>query len=193
MDNYIKNLLDFFYDFSSFLENENYISAIDKNQISIDYSSNNKQGDLATNFLLINKRKIIKKNFDIEKELNKRIKSIEFIDRILISKNGFINFFLKNDFVFKKLNEIYNKDFLKHINYGDGKKINVEFVSANPTGPLHIAHIRGAVFGDVSSFFILKQVLMLLESITLMMQVLKLINYQTLFKDIYNYLIKKLS
>ena len=151
MDNYIKNLLDFFYDFSSFLENENYISAIDKNQISIDYSSNNKQGDLATNFLLIIKRKIIKKNFDIEKELNKRIKSIEFIDRILISNNGFINFFLKNDFVFKKLNEIYNKDFLKHINYGDGKKINVEFVSANPTGPLHIAHIRGAVFGDVLS------------------------------------------
>ena len=151
MDNYIKNLLDFFYDFSSFLENENYISAIDKNQISIDYSSNNKQGDLATNFLLIIKRKIIKKNFDIEKELNKRIKSIEFIDRILISNNGFINFFLKNDFVFKKLNEIYNKDFLKYINYGDGKKINVEFVSANPTGPLHIAHIRGAVFGDVLS------------------------------------------
>ena len=151
MDNYIKNLLDFFYDFSSFLENENYISAIDKNQISIDYSSNNKQGDLATNFLLIIKRKIIKKNFDIEKELNKRIKSIEFIDRILISKNGFINFFLKNDFVFKKLNEIYNKDFLKYINYGDGKKINIEFVSANPTGPLHIAHIRGAVFGDVLS------------------------------------------
>ena len=151
MDNYIKNLLDFFYDFSSFLENENYISAIDKNQISIDYSSNNKQGDLATNFLLIIKRKIIKKNFDIEKELNKRIKSIEFIDSIFISNNGFINFFLKNDFVFKKLNEIYNKDFLKHINYGDGKKINVEFVSANPTGPLHIAHIRGAVFGDVLS------------------------------------------
>ena len=59
MDNYIKNLLDFFYDFSSFLENENYISAIDKNQISIDYSSNNKQGDLATNFLLIIKSKII--------------------------------------------------------------------------------------------------------------------------------------
>ena len=151
MDNYIKNLLDFFYDFSSFLENENYISAIDKSQISIDYSSNNKKGDLATNFLLIIKRKIIKKNFDIEKELNKRIKSIEFIDRILISKNGFINFFLKNDFVFKKLNEIYNKDFLKYINYGDGKKINVEFVSANPTGPVHIAHIRGAVFGDVLS------------------------------------------
>ncbi len=151
MDNYIKNLLDFFYDFSSFLENENYISAIDKSQISIDYSSNNKKGDLATNFLLIIKRKIIKKNFDIEKELNKRIKSIEFIDSILISNNGFINFFLKNDFVLKKLNEIYNKDFLKHVNYGDGKKINVEFVSANPTGPLHIAHIRGAVFGDVLS------------------------------------------
>ena len=151
MDNYIKSLSDFFYDFSSFLESENYISAINKNQISIDYSSNNKQGDLATNFLLIIKRKIINKNFDIEKELNYRIKSLEFINSIVISKNGFINFFLKDDFVFKSLNEIYNKNFLKQVNFGKGKKINVEFVSANPTGPLHIAHIRGAVFGDVLS------------------------------------------
>ena len=151
MNNFIKDLSDFLFDFTDFLEGKKYISLINKKQISIDYSSNNKQGDLATNFYLIVKRKILNENFNIEEELNDRIKSIRFIDHFVISKNGFINFFLKDEFVLKSLKEIYNKNFLNYINYGANKKINVEFVSANPTGPLHIAHIRGAVFGDVLS------------------------------------------
>ena len=156
MNNYIKELLDFLFDLTDFLEGKNYISAINKKQISIDYSSNKKKGDLATNFYLIIKRKIINENFNIQKELNVRIKSIEFIDHFSISKNGFINFFLKDEFIFKSLKEIYNKNFLKNIDYGEDKRINVEFISANPTGPLHIAHIRGAVFGDVLSSLYVK-------------------------------------
>ena len=156
MNNYIKDLSDFLFDFTDFLEGKKYISPINKKQISIDYSSNKKIGDLATNFYLIIKRKIINKNFNIEKEINDRIKLIEFIDHFSISKNGFINFFLKDEFIFKSLKEIYNKNFLNNINYGEDKKINVEFISANPTGPLHIAHIRGAVFGDVLSSLYVK-------------------------------------
>ena len=151
MNNFIKDLSDFLIDFTDFLERNKFISPINKKQISIDYSSNNKQGDLATNFYLIVKRKIINEDFNIEKELNERIKSIGFIDYFEVSKNGFINFFLKDEFVLRSLKEIYSKNFLNYINYGADKKINVEFVSANPTGPLHIAHIRGAVFGDVLS------------------------------------------
>ena len=151
MNNFIKDLSDFLFDFTNFLESNKFISPINKKKISIDYSSNNKQGDLATNFYLIVRRKIINENFNIEKELNDRIKSIEFIDHFQVSKNGFINFFLKDEFVLRSLKEIYSKNFLNHVNYGADRKINVEFVSANPTGPLHIAHIRGAVFGDVLS------------------------------------------
>ena len=151
MNNFIKDLSDFLFDFTDFLERNKFISPINKKQISIDYSSNNKQGDLATNFYLIVKRKIINEDFNIEKELNERIKSIGFIDYFVVSKNGFINFFLKDEFVLRSLKEIYSKNFLNYINYGADRKINVEFVSANPTGPLHIAHIRGAVFGDVLS------------------------------------------
>ena len=151
MNNFINDLSDFLFDFTDFLESNKFISPINKKQISIDYSSNNKQGDLATNFYLIVKRKIINKNLNIEKELNDRIKSIEFIDHLVVSKNGFINFFLKDEFILRSLKEIYSKNFLNYINFGADRKINVEFVSANPTGPLHIAHIRGAVFGDVLS------------------------------------------
>ena len=105
MNNFIKELSDF-------LESNKFISPINKKQISIDYSSNNKQGDLATNFYLIVKRKIINENFNIEKELNDRIKSIGFIDHFVVSKNGFINFFLKDEFVLRTLKEIYSKNFL---------------------------------------------------------------------------------
>ena len=59
MNNFIKDLSDFLFDFTDFLESSKFISPINKKQISIDYSSNNKQGDLATNFYLIVKRKII--------------------------------------------------------------------------------------------------------------------------------------
>ena len=80
MNNFIKDLSDFLFDFTDFLESNKFISPINKKQISIDYSSNNKQGDLATNFYFIVRRKIINENFNIEKELNDRIKSIEFIN-----------------------------------------------------------------------------------------------------------------
>ncbi len=156
MNNYILDLSNFLNTFASFLESKKFISEINKNQISIDYSSENKLGDLASNFYLIINRKIIDKNFNFEKELNDKINSVPFIDHFIISKNGFINFFLKEDFVNNSLNNIYNNNFLKDINHGNEKKINIEFVSANPTGPLHIAHIRGAVFGDVLSSLYIK-------------------------------------
>ena len=53
MNNFIKDLSIFLFDFADFLESKKYISPINKKQINIDYSSNNKQGDLATNFFLI--------------------------------------------------------------------------------------------------------------------------------------------
>ena len=57
MDNYIQELINFFYKFADDLKNERIISDIDKSQISIDYLSNNKKGDIASNFYLIIKKK----------------------------------------------------------------------------------------------------------------------------------------
>ena len=63
--------------------------------------------------------------------------------------NGFINFKLNEKFLFKILNEILDKkeDFAK-IDLGKGKKVNIEYVSANPTGPFHIGHGRWAAIGS---------------------------------------------
>ena len=151
MNNYIQQLINFFYKYSDELINENIISDVSKKQISIDYLSNNKKGDLASNFYLIIKKKIISDYYDFEENLNKKIKSLKFIKSFEISKNGFINFFLEQDFILQSLNSIFEKKYLNELNFGKNKKINIEFVSANPTGPIHVAHIRGAVFGDVLS------------------------------------------
>ncbi len=151
MNNYIQILLNFLYDYTDQLYSKKIISEINKKQISIDYLSDNKKGDLATNILHIIKKKIIDKDFKFEDHFKNKIMLINFIDSYEITQNGFINFFLKDTFIFNSLNKILNKDFYNEIKFGNNKKINIEFVSANPTGPIHIAHIRGAVFGDVLS------------------------------------------
>lgn len=72
----------------------------------------------------------------------------ERIEKIEIAGPGFINFFMKNDSLTSILPLIINSG----DNFGKGekknKKINVEFVSANPTGDLHVGHARGAAIGD---------------------------------------------
>ncbi len=62
---------------------------------------------------------------------------------------GFINFFLKPDFYADVLNEVKEKgDNYGRSDFGNNKKINVEFVSANPTGPMHMGNARGGALGD---------------------------------------------
>ena len=151
MNSYIQKLLNFFYDITDELLKNNLISDINKNQINVDYLSDKKLGDVASNFYLIIKKKILDKNFDFDDYILKKTKSLNFIDRYEISKNGFINIYLDKNFILNSLNNIYKNDFLKEIKFKKNKNINIEFVSANPTGPIHIAHIRGAVFGDVIS------------------------------------------
>ncbi len=151
MDNYIQKLLNFFYKYTDELINNNIISNINKKQISIDYLSNNKKGDIASNFYLIIKKKINDNNYDFENQLKERIVKINFIKNFEISNNGFINLYLKDSFILDSLNQIFTKQYIEQVKFGNNKKINIEFVSANPTGPIHIAHIRGAVFGDVLS------------------------------------------
>jgi arginyl-tRNA synthetase len=72
------------------------------------------------------------------------------LERIEIAGPGFINFFIRENYWATLLKEIDDKkDHYGTSDQGRGRKILVEFVSANPTGPLHIGHGRGAVVGDV--------------------------------------------
>ena len=72
-----------------------------------------------------------------------------YFEKCEIAGPGFINFFLKNDFYADVLSDIdaLGDDYGKS-DFGKGKKINVEFVSANPTGPMHMGNARGGALGD---------------------------------------------
>ncbi len=72
-----------------------------------------------------------------------------FIDRCEIAGPGFLNFYLKDSFNACIIQDILEKgENYGRSDYGQGKKINVEFVSANPTGPMHMGNARGGALGD---------------------------------------------
>lgn len=81
-----------------------------------------------------------------EKALEKRGR--EIFNKIETAGPGFINFTFKKDYLYKNLEKLLEEDSLLKQDIGKGKKIQVEFVSANPTGPLHIGHGRGAAVGN---------------------------------------------
>ena len=76
----------------------------------------------------------------------------EYIESIEVTKKGYINIKVYNKYYMKILQDIlsYNQFYGKE-NIGYGAKVQVEFVSANPTGPLHIGHCRNAIIGDIIS------------------------------------------
>ncbi|MGL5438375.1 MAG: arginine--tRNA ligase [Metamycoplasmataceae bacterium] len=127
----------------SYLKN-NQISNI-KYQITI--PSVEKYGDFSTNIALLLSKEIKEKPQDIANKIVKDLKH-EFIEKIEVIPNGFINFFVSE----KYFNFIINSINIQDKNYGNidkiNKRINLEFVSANPTGFLHVAHARGASYGD---------------------------------------------
>ncbi len=107
--------------------------------------------DISTNVAMVLSKINKKSPVDLAKNLSEVIKkSDELIEDISVIKPGFINIKFKPVFWFNFINEIIknSKTFGKNSNESK-KKFLIEFVSANPTGPLHVGHCRGAILGDV--------------------------------------------
>lgn len=137
-------------------------SAYDLDQLYLEFPESSQYGDLSVNIAM----KIYKEArthlpqlkrpreladmlvLRLQDALNRsRLKSQ--IQRVEVKEPGFINFFLSNEVLFETLKEIIRnaKDYGR-LDIGRNTRINIEFVSANPTGPLTIAHARQAAFGD---------------------------------------------
>ncbi len=105
-------------------------------------------GDFATNVAMQSARVFRKSPRNIAEELVKRIEG-EWLDRIDIAGPGFINFYLKSNVLYDTLASIISKgEAFGQLAKKDIAPIQVEYVSANPTGPLHIGHGRGAAAGS---------------------------------------------
>ena len=124
----------------------------DDTKISIEKPKNKEHGDISTNIALILAKKVKKNPLEICDELKNELSSSSIFDSIEIAKPGFINFKLSISPLTDSLKSIIKLE----NNYGKNKsgknkKVLVEFVSANPTGPLTVGHGRGAIIGDVIS------------------------------------------
>jgi len=118
--------------------------------LSVEKVKHMKHGDLATNIAMVMSGKIKKPVTEIAEKISKNIQKMGDVDSVSIDGPGFINIKMKNDFWLKELIQILSKgeEYAKST-VGKNEKVNIEFVSANPTGPMHIGHARGAIIGDV--------------------------------------------
>jgi len=116
--------------------------------VVIDRPKDAQHGDYASNIALQLARTLKRKPRDIAEALVKALPASPFIQKADIAGAGFINFFLKPGFKQQLVNEILAQgDAYGRTQLGRGKKVQIEFVSANPTGPLHVGHGRGAAYG----------------------------------------------
>lgn len=131
------------------LSNIIFNEQIDLKNIIVEKPSKKENGDYSTNIALVLTKILKKSPIVIAEEIVKNIEKENIIEEVKIANPGFINFYLKKEFLTKEINKIIeeNKNYGKS-NIGNNKKINIEFVSANPTGILHIGHGRGATYGD---------------------------------------------
>ena len=109
-------------------------------------------GDIATNAAMVLVKQAKMKPRDIATLIASGLNNIDTVDAVEIAGPGFINIRLKASFIQAQVGEVLEKgtDFGRS-SHGGGEKVNVEYVSVNPTGPLHVGHCRGAVFGDALS------------------------------------------
>ncbi len=129
---------------------EGALSAEEVPPIVIEIPANEGFGDYSSNLAMLLAKPERKAPFIIAECLKKHLKDSEGVLReVRVEKPGFINFYLKPDFWASRLSEVL-ADPAAHgrSDWGKGQKVLLEFVSANPTGPLHVGHGRGAAVGD---------------------------------------------
>ena len=124
-------------------------ASVEIKDIVIEHSKDKAHGDYATTVAMQMARVLRKSPRDIASSLVENLNK-DGIEKVEIAGPGFINFFMKNESLASIIKTIVDQG----EDYGNSKekkegKINVEFVSANPTGDLHLGHARGAALGDV--------------------------------------------
>lgn len=118
--------------------------------VFIESPKDKEHGDFATNIAMKLTKIARKKPLDIANEIISKVNLEEmYLDKIEVAGPGFINLTVKNSYFLGCINKIITEqEHYGDSNIGSGQRINLEFVSANPTGYLHIGHGRGAAYGD---------------------------------------------
>lgn len=118
--------------------------------VTVEFPRDPKYGDLATNAAMVMCKKAGIPPQELAGILANKLEDHIEVTEVNVAGPGFINFFLNKDIWGEQLGMILaaGQDYGKS-DIGAGERINIEYVSTNPTGPLHVGHVRGAVLGDV--------------------------------------------
>ncbi|MFM9844633.1 MAG: arginine--tRNA ligase [Dongiaceae bacterium] len=130
---------------------------VDMARVSVELPRDPTHGDLSTNAAMVLSKGLGLKPRDLAQLIADALRSRKEVRKVDIAGPGFINLHLAESFWQARIGDILAAG----IRYGDskigqGRKVNVEYVSANPTGPLHVAHARGAVYGDALASLLAK-------------------------------------
>jgi arginyl-tRNA synthetase len=130
---------------------------LDCSRVSCDPTREAAHGDVATNAAMVLAKPTGKPPRELAALLAERLAAHHAVEKAVVAGPGFINLTLARSFWLGRLKDVLEAG----IAYGDsnmgaGLKVNVEYVSANPTGPMHVGHARGAVVGDVLAALLAK-------------------------------------
>ena len=134
------------------LEQQNVLTALSPEEIVIERTRDKAHGDFATNTAMKLCKQAGMNPRQLAQMLIDNLPASDVVAKVEIAGPGFINFYLVESAVSSIVNTVLEKaaDFGKS-SLGAGQRVQVEFVSANPTGPLHVGHGRGAAYGSVVS------------------------------------------
>ena len=128
----------------------NWPEGIDFGRVVVEPPRDPTHGDMATNAAMVLAKEVRAKPRDLAEQIAARLRSDALIAKVDVAGPGFINLTLEPSAWAEALRTLLREG----SSYGrlsGGSKVNVEYVSANPTGPMHVGHCRGAVFGDALS------------------------------------------
>ena len=131
------------------LKSQDVIPAELEPRINVENTRDKAHGDLATNLAMMLAKPAQKNPRELAQLIVDALPASELVEKVEIAGPGFINFYLSDASTNSLIKAVLEqKEQYGRSNEGAGRKVQVEFVSANPTGPLHIGHGRGAAVGD---------------------------------------------
>src|SRR5216684_3882269 len=124
-------------------------AGVDQSRVLVEPPREASHGDMATNAAMVLAKAAGRKPRELADAIAEKLRRDPFLARVDVAGPGFINLTLAGEAWAEELRSVLarGEDYGRS-DVGAGEKVNVEYVSANPTGPMHVGHGRGAVFGD---------------------------------------------
>jgi arginyl-tRNA synthetase len=127
----------------------NWPAGVDFSRVVVEPPREASHGDMATNAAMVLAREAKAKPRDLAEQIAARLRAEGIIEKVDVAGPGFINLNLKADAWAEALRTVLSEgEAYGRIAPTASAKVDVDYVSANPTGPMHVGHCRGAVFGD---------------------------------------------